>query len=98
MNKIFDLACLGEFLLLPFAMDFMGHAFLSGEAVKGSPEIAVTGYIAPENLRVLCNPAVATPGLQPMTAGDLKRYWRSDHYSALSNEVLSRPAIIIDKP
>jgi len=34
--------------------------------------------------------------LQLMTAEDLKRYWRSDHYGALSNAVLSRPAIAIE--
>jgi len=31
-----------------------------------------------------------------MTAGDLKRHWRSDHYGAISHGVLSRPAIVID--
>ena len=33
-----------------------------------------------------------------MTATDLKRYWRSDHYGQLSNGVLSRPAIVIATP
>lgn len=27
---------------------------------------------------ILCNPAVATPGLQLITAEDLKNFWRSD--------------------
>ncbi len=40
----------------------------------------------------------ATPGLALITAADLKRFWRSDHYGALSNNVLSRPAIVIDVP
>jgi len=33
-----------------------------------------------------------------LTAADLKRFWRSDHYGELSNNVLSRPAIVIDTP
>ena len=55
--------------------------------------------ILPEaNLYILCNPAIATPGLQLMAAEDLKRYWRSDHYGELSKGVLSRLAIVIDQP
>jgi hypothetical protein len=44
----------------------------------------------------LYNPAVATPGRPLMSAKDLKRYWRSDHYGAISKNVLSRPAIVLD--
>jgi len=68
-------------------------AFLRSELDAGR---AVVGHIAAENLYILCNPAIASPGLQLMTAEDLKRYRRSDHYGQLSNGVLSRPAIAID--
>ena len=42
------------------------------------------------------NIAIPTPGLQLITAADLKKYWRSDHYGKLSNNILSRPAIVVD--
>jgi hypothetical protein len=42
-------------------------------------------------------PGIATPGLQLLTAKDLKHYWRSDHYGAISKDVLSRPAVVIDR-
>ncbi len=51
-----------------------------------------------ENLYILCNPAIATPGLQFITAADLKHFWRSDDYGELSNNVLSCPAIVIENP
>ena len=54
--------------------------------------------VAKENLYILCNPAVATPGLQLITADDLKNFWRSDHYGELSKGVLSRPAFVINHP
>jgi len=74
---------------------FTGPDYPNGEA---GHTLAIAGYIAQEDLYILCNPAIATPGMQLMTAEDLKRYWRSDHYGKLSNGVLSRPAIVIDKP
>jgi hypothetical protein len=74
---------------------FTGPDYPNGEA---GHTLAIAGYIVQENLYILCNPAIATPGMQLMTAEDLKRYWRSDHYGKLSNGVLSRPAIVIDKP
>jgi hypothetical protein len=46
---------------------------------------------------ILCNPALATPGLQLINAEDLKNFWRSDHYGKLSKGVLSRPAFVIDR-
>jgi TPR repeat protein len=81
----------------PVVIDFKftGPEYPGGEA---GHTLGVAGYIAAENLYILCNPAIASPGLQLMTAEDLKRYWRSDHYGALSNGVLSRPAIAIDTP
>ena len=72
------------------AMDFVGWMFFQGLGVKHDPAIAA-GYFK-------CNPAIPSPGLQLMTAEDLKRYWRSDHYGEVSNGVLSRPAIAIDAP
>ena len=81
----------------PVIVDFkyIGPQFPNGSA---GHTLNVCGYIAKENLYILCNPAVATPGLQLITAADLKNFWRSDHYGALSKGVLSRPAFVIDKP
>ena len=79
----------------PVVVDFkyIGPQFPNGSA---GHTLNVCGYIA-ENLYILCNPAVATPGLQLITADDLKNFWRSDHYGALSKGVLSRPAFVIDQ-
>ena len=79
----------------PMVVDFkyIGPQYPGGSA---GHTLNICGYIAEENLYILCNPAVATPGLQFITADDLKNYWRSDHYGALSKGVLSRPAFIID--
>lgn len=79
----------------PVIVDFkyIGPQYPGGSA---GHTLNVCGYIADENLYILCNPAVATPGLQLITAKDLKIFWRSDHYGELSNGVLSRPAFVID--
>jgi hypothetical protein len=74
---------------------FTGSEYPGGEA---GHTLAIAGYLAEENLYILCNPAIATPGLQFITAADLKHFWRSDHYGELSKGVLSRPAIVIDQP
>ena len=81
----------------PVVVDFkyIGPQFPNGSA---GHTLNVCGYIAAEDLYVLCNPAVATPGLQLITAEDLKNFWRSDHYGALSKGVLSRPAFVCEKP
>lgn len=81
----------------PVVVDFkyIGPQYPGGSA---GHTLSVCGYLAEENLYVLCNPAVATPGLQLITAADLKNFWRSDHYGALSKGVLSRPAFVIKKP
>jgi len=78
----------------PLVIDFKftGPEYPNGEA---GHTLTLVGYLAQEDLYVLCNPAIATPGLQLITAADLDRYWRSDHYGALSNGVLSRPAIVL---
>lgn len=80
----------------PVVVDFkyIGPQYPGGSA---GHTLNVCGYIAAENLYILCNPAVATPGLQFITADDLKDFWRSDHYGALSKGVLSRPAFVIDQ-
>ncbi len=80
----------------PVIVDFkyIGPQYPNGSA---GHTLNVCGYIAKEDLYILCNPAVATPGLQLITAADLKNFWRSDHYGALSKGVLSRPAFIIDR-
>jgi TPR repeat protein len=81
----------------PVVVDFkyIGPQYPGGSA---GHTLNVCGYIAAENLYILCNPAVATPGLQLITADDLKNFWRSDHYGALSKGVLSRPAFVIENP
>lgn len=78
----------------PVVVDFkyIGPQYPGGSA---GHTLNVCGYIAAENLYILCNPAVATPGLQLITATDLKDFWRSDHYGAISKGVLSRPAFVI---
>jgi hypothetical protein len=79
----------------PVIVDFkyIGPQYPGGSA---GHTLNVCGYIAQDDLYILCNPAVATPGLQLITAADLKNFWRSDHYGALSKGVLSRPAFVID--
>ena len=79
----------------PVVIDFKytGPEYPNGEA---GHTLLICGYIAAENLYILCNPAIASPGLQLMTAADLKHYWRSDHYGRISNNVPSRPAIVMD--
>ncbi len=81
----------------PVVVDFkyIGPQYPGGNA---GHTLSVCGYLAAENLYILCNPAVATPGLQLITAADLADFWRSDHYGALSKGVLSRPAFIIEQP
>lgn len=80
----------------PLVIDFKftGPQYPGGEA---GHTLTLVGYIAKDNLYVLCNPAIATPRLQLMSAKDLKHYWRSDHYGAISKNVLSRPAIVLDR-
>jgi hypothetical protein len=80
----------------PLVIDFKftGPQYPGGEA---GHTLTLVGYIAADDLYILCNPAIATPGLQLMTANDLKHYWRSDHYGAISKNVLSRPAIVQDR-
>lgn len=81
----------------PMVVDFkyIGPQYPNGSA---GHTLIVCGYIAASNLYVLCNPAVATPGIQLITAADLKDFWRSDHYGTLSKGVLSRPAFVIANP
>lgn len=81
----------------PVVVDFkyIGPQYPGGSA---GHTLNVCGYIAAESLYILCNPAVVSPGLQLITAADLKDFWRSDHYGALSKGVLSRPAFVIDRP
>jgi TPR repeat protein len=81
----------------PIVVDFkyIGPQYAGGFA---GHTLNVCGYLAEENLYILCNPAVATPGLQLITAADLKNFWRSDHYGAQAGGVLARPAFVIDQP
>jgi uncharacterized protein len=79
----------------PVVVDFkyVGPQYPNGSA---GHTLNICGYLAAEGLYILCNPAIATPGLQLITADDLKNFWRSDHYGELSKGVLSRPALVID--
>ena len=79
----------------PVVVDFkyIGPQYAGGFA---GHTLSVCGYIAKDDLYILCNPAVVTPGLQLITSDDLKNFWRSDHYGALSKGVLARPAFVID--
>lgn len=79
----------------PVVVDFkyIGPQYSGGFA---GHTLSVCGYIAKDDLYILCNPAIATPGLQLITAADLKNFWRSDYYGARSKGVLSRPAFVID--
>lgn len=81
----------------PVVVDFkyIGSQYAGGFA---GHTLSVCGYLAEEDLYILCNPAVATPGLQLITAADLKDFWRSDHYGAKANAVLSRPAFVMEAP
>lgn len=81
----------------PVVVDFkyIGPQYPNGSA---GHTLNVCGYLAEQNLYILCNPAVATPGLQLITAADLKDFWRSDHFGAISKGVLSRPAFAIENP
>ena len=81
----------------PVVVDFkyIGPQYPGGSA---GHTLSVCGYLADENLYILCNPAVATPGLQLITAEDLKNFWRSDHYGSRAKGVLSRPAFIVEHP
>ena len=80
----------------PVVIDFkfIGPQYPGGEA---GHTLDVAGYIAAENLYILRNPAIASPGLELITAADLDRYWRSNHYGALAHNILSRPAIVIEQ-
>jgi TPR repeat protein len=81
----------------PVVVDFkyIGPQYPGGFA---GHTLSVCGYIAEENLYILCNPAVASPGLQLITAADLKDFWRSDYYGSRAKGVLSRPAFVIENP
>ncbi len=81
----------------PVVVDFkyIGPQYAGGFA---GHTLNVCGYLAEEDLYILCNPAVATPGLQLITAADLKNFWRSDHYGAQAKGVLARPAFVLDLP
>lgn len=78
----------------PVVVDFkyIGPQYSGGFA---GHTLSVCGYIAKDDLYILCNPAVVTPGIQLITAADLKNFWRSDYYGSKANAVLSRPAFVI---
>lgn len=79
----------------PVVVDFkyIGPQYAGGFA---GHTLSVCGYIAKDDLYILCNPAVVTPDLQLITAADLKNFWRSDYYGSKANAVLSRPAFVIE--
>lgn len=73
---------------------YIGPQYPGGSA---GHTLNLRGCLAVENLHILCNPAVATPGLQLITA-DLKHFRRSDHYGELSKSVHSRATFAIKNP
>lgn len=79
----------------PLVVDFKytGPQYPGGEA---GHTLALVGYVARDDVYVLCDPALPAPGLRLITAAGLKRDWRSDHYGASAKNVLSRPAIVLD--
>ncbi|WP_395717865.1 C39 family peptidase [Prosthecobacter sp.] len=81
----------------PVVVDFkyIGPQYAGGFA---GHTLSVCGYIAKDDLYILCNPAVVTPGLQLITAADLKNFWRSNYYGSKAKGVLSRPAFVIVTP
>ncbi len=79
----------------PIVIDFNFHGPEYPGGVAGHT-LDVAGYIAADDLYILRNPAIATPGVELMTADDLKRYWQSNSYSATAHDVASRPAIVIN--
>ena len=80
-------------LLAMSAEDAAGFKDLAARAESGDTSAQVALAIHYRDGK-----AVATPGLQLITADDLKNFWRSDHYGTLSKGVLSRPAFVIAKP
>lgn len=80
----------------PVVVDFkyIGPQYPGGFA---GHTLNVCGYIAKDDLYILCNPAVVTPGIQLITAADLKNFWRSNYYGAQAKAVLSRPAFVINQ-
>jgi uncharacterized protein len=81
----------------PVVVDFkyIGPQYAGGFA---GHTLNVCGYIAKEDMYILCNPAVVTPGIQLITAADLKNFWRSNYYGEKAKGVLSRPAFVLDTP
>lgn len=57
---------------------------------------SVCGYIAGENLYILCPPTVVMPGLQLITPADFKYLWRSDDCGARAQGMLFRPTRVIE--
>lgn len=80
----------------PLVIDFkyIGDRYRGGSA---GHTLLLAGYIADKDEYIVCNPAIASPGLQIMSAADLKHYWRSDGYSRESKGEMSRPAIVLEK-
>ena len=58
--------------------------------------LSLCGCIAAEHLGILCNPAVAWPGLQLVTSANLRGFRRSGCYGETANAVLARSAFVIE--
>lgn len=80
----------------PLVIDFKyyGPQYPNGEA---GHTLLLAGYIADQDLYILCNPAIPSPGLQLMTSADLKKYWRSNYYGKISKGVMARPAMVVGR-
>lgn len=80
-----------------------GNPFLIDDRVKAvdSRDLWRQADVSPKNQGHHNNRNAETymeTGLRLITADDLKDFWRSDHYGALSKGVLSRPAFVIENP
>ena len=82
---------------LPDAAAWSGRYKQNGTGGFAGHTLNICGYIAKDDLYILCNPAVVTPGIQLITAADLKNFWRSNYYGAQAKAVLSRPAFVINQ-
>ncbi len=78
----------------PCVIDFKyyGPQYTNGEA---GHSLAIVGYIASDDYYILRNPAIGSPGLQLITAADLKKVWNSNYYAAVAKGQFARPLIVI---
>ena len=82
--------------LRPVVIDFTVAVDRDGETRHFGHTLLVVGYHTQLNQFVLKNPNQPPPGIQLMSAGELKTNWRSSGYSRLSKGRVARPLIVMD--